>query len=114
MGQKAVNLYQQYEADRIIGEVNNGGDMIESLLRVVDSSVSYKSVRASRGKAIRAEPVSALYEHGRVKHIKPLTKLENQLTTWCPETSDDSPDRLDALVWGLTELMVGKKKGGVW
>jgi len=101
---KAVMLYHHWEADRVIGEVNNGGDMIETLLRHVDPNVSYKSVRASHGKAIRAEPVSALYEQRRVHHVGQFSALEDQLVNWNPRTDDDSPDRLDAVVWGLTEL----------
>lgn len=110
----AVNAYKKYGADRIIGEVNQGGDMVENVIRSVDSNVSYKEVRATRGKQIRAEPVAALYEQGKVFHIKQLSKLEDQLCTWEP-SQDDSPDRLDALVWGLTELMIGgNKRAGAW
>lgn len=98
-------------ADRVIAEVNNGGDMVESTLRVVDPTVAYKSVHASRGKAVRAEPISALYEQGMVHHVGSFAILEDQM---CDFTSDFdrnaagySPDRVDALVWALTELMVG-------
>jgi phage terminase large subunit-like protein len=108
--QIAINLYRKYSADRIIGEVNNGGDMIENVIRSVDPSVSFKAVRASRGKVTRAEPISALYEQSRVHHVGTFTQLEDQL---CAFTSDFSrasagysPDRLDALVWALTELML--------
>lgn len=101
---KAIMLYHHYQADRVIGEVNNGGDMIEALLRHQDPNVSYKSVRASHGKAIRAEPVSALYEQRRVHHVGNFPALEDQLINWNPQTDKDSPDRLDAVVWGLTEL----------
>ncbi len=100
----AITLYHKYEADRIIGEVNNGGDMVESVIRSVDKTVSYKSVRASRGKQIRAEPISSLYEQGKVSHVGTFPELEDQLCEWQP--GDDSPDRLDALVWGCTELML--------
>ena len=101
---KAIILYQQYEADRVIGEANNGGDMIEALLRHVDPNVSYSKVTASRGKAIRAEPISALYEQRRVHHVGTLGKLEDELTQWNPQTELRSPNRLDALVWAITEL----------
>lgn len=101
---KAVMLYHFWEADRVIGEVNNGGDMIEAVIRHQDANVSYKSVRASHGKAIRAEPVAALYEQRRVHHHGQFAALEDQLTTWNPQTDTDSPDRLDADVWGVTEL----------
>ncbi|MGH7126322.1 MAG: DNA-packaging protein, partial [Stellaceae bacterium] len=107
---RAVALYQRFQADRVIGEVNNGGDLVEATLRAVDRSVSYKAVRASRGKAVRAEPIAALYEQGRVKHHGAFPALEDQM---CRFTADidragagDSPDRVDALVWALTELMI--------
>ena len=109
-GRVAVGLYHAFKADRIIGEVNNGGDLIEANLRSVDLNVSYKSVRASRGKAIRAEPVAALYEQHKVSHVGSFPTLEDQQ---CLFTSDYdrtkmkySPDRMDALVWALTELAV--------
>lgn len=100
-------LYRDYEADRVIAEVNNGGDLVEAVLRQVDERIAYKQMRASRGKAVRAEPVAALYEQGRVHHVAALPELEDQLCTWVP--GESSPDRLDALVWGLSELMVTDK-----
>jgi len=105
-GRKAVTGYHKYNADRIVGEVNQGGDMVETVIRTVDKQASYKEVRATRGKQLRAEPIAALYEQGKVFHAKGLEKLEDELTTWDPETSKDSPNRLDALVWALTELML--------
>jgi phage terminase large subunit-like protein len=106
-----VLAYLRQKADRIIGEVNNGGDLIETIIRHVEIegkpvglSASYKSVHATRGKAIRAEPISALYEQNRVHHVGAFPQLEDQLCDWDPSTSMDSPDRLDALVWALTEL----------
>jgi len=102
----AVNAYFKHRADRIIGEVNNGGDMIENTIRQVSADVSYKEVRATRGKAIRAEPIAALYEQGRGLHITMFDQLEEQLCGWTIE-ADWSPDRLDALVWAATELMLG-------
>jgi len=109
--QKVVYAYKRWEADRVIGEVNNGGDMIENTLRQVDRSVSYKSVRATRGKARRAEPVAALYEQGRGFHVGSFPELEDQMCSWIPPepgVKDDqpSPDRMDALVWAATELML--------
>jgi phage terminase large subunit-like protein len=110
---KAIELYKTEgrQADRIIGEVNNGGDMIEATLRAVDESIAYKSVHASRGKVIRAEPIAALYERGVVHHIGAFATLEDQM---CSFTTDldrkgtgSSPDRADALVWAFTELMIG-------
>lgn len=102
--QIAVNKYHQYKADRIIGEVNNGGDLIESVLRNIDSAVSYKSVHATRGKVLRAEPVVSLYEQHRIKHIGSFPDLETQMTTWVQ--GERSPDRVDALVWLFTELII--------
>jgi len=101
---RAVQAYDDFKADRIIGEVNNGGDMVGLTIRTV-RNVPYKAVHASRGKQARAEPVSALYEQGKVFHIQPFDELEDQLVTWTPETGE-SPDRLDALVWALTELFL--------
>jgi len=106
-----VQAYLTQKADRIIGEVNNGGDLVETIIRHVELdgkrvglNASYKAVHASRGKAIRAEPISALYEQNRVHHVGAFPILEDQLCDWDPAVSTDSPDRLDALVWALTEL----------
>lgn len=109
-GLEAVRAYQRWGADRIVGEVNNGGEMVENTIRTatdeqgrrIGEFVPYTAVRASRGKHTRAEPVSALYEYGKVHHVGVFATLENQMTTWIP--GDSSPDRMDALVWGLTEL----------
>ncbi len=103
---KVVALYHQYQADRVVAEVNKGGDMVKDLLMACDPHISYKGVRATRGKALRAEPIVSLYEQGKVKHIGTLPALETQLCTWVPEASAKSPDRLDALVWGLTDLFL--------
>jgi len=104
----AVTGYYKHKADRIVGEVNNGGDMVEHTVRTVEKNASYKAVHASRGKAVRAEPVSALYEQGRVHHVGFFAELEDQLCEWVP--GGTSPDRLDALVWALTELMIEESK----
>jgi phage terminase large subunit-like protein len=109
---EAVRLYHHWKADRIIGETNNGGDMIEAIIRTIDRNVSYKGVHASRGKQIRAEPISALYEQRRVHHVGMFAELEDQLCEWDPATADASPDRLDALVWALTELMTENQHTG--
>lgn len=101
----AVAAYERWKADRIIAESNNGGDMVATTLRTVDPLVPVRLVHAARGKRTRAEPVSALYEQGRVHHVGALPELEDQLCTWVP--GDESPDRLDALVWALTDLMLG-------
>jgi phage terminase large subunit-like protein len=104
---KAIDAYRRHKADRIVAEVNNGGQMVEGTLRSVDYRVSFKSVHASRGKVVRAEPISALYEQRKVHHVGALDKLEDQM---CNFTSDfdrsksGSPDRVDALVWAGTEL----------
>jgi phage terminase large subunit-like protein len=103
---KAVGAYRTQKADRIVAEVNNGGDLVEVNVRLVDSMVAYSAVHAARGKRTRAEPVAALYEQGRVHHVGGFPKLEDQMTTWDPSMSE-SPDRLDALVWALSELMLG-------
>jgi phage terminase large subunit-like protein len=106
---KAVEAYRRYQADRIVAEVNAGGDMVQATLRTIDPNVSFTAVHASRGKVIRAEPVAALYEQRKVHHVGTLAALEDQL---CAFTSDydrsrgGSPDRLDALVWALSDLMV--------
>ena len=106
-GISSVEAYRSWEADRIVAEVNNGGDLVESNIRAIDRSVSYKAVHASRGKAVRAEPVSALYEQGKVHHVGAFPALEDQMTQYDPTASGQpSPDRMDALVWGLTELML--------
>lgn len=123
---KIVKAYHDWKADRIIAEVNLGGALVEMLLRVVDRNIPFRSVKAARGKAIRAEPVAALYEQGRVHHVGEWPELEDQLVCWDPgnlptggvhsgargaargEVGDarTSSDRLDALVWALTDLMV--------
>lgn len=102
-----VRLYHRLNADRLVGEANNGGDMIEALIRHQDANIAYRKVTASRGKVIRAEPVSALYEQHRVHHHGMFAALEDQLTQWNPQTDEDSPDRLDATVWAMTELASG-------
>lgn len=112
-GKKLIELYENFNADRVIGETNNGGELIETVLRNIDPSVSYKAVTASRGKARRAEPIVALYEQGRVHHVGYFGALESQMTTWREDLGMDSPDRMDALVWALTELMIGRKSAFV-
>jgi phage terminase large subunit-like protein len=99
-----IRAYYRWRADRIVAETNQGGAMVEGTLRAVDQQVSYQGVHASRGKYVRAEPVSALYEQGRVHHVGSLPKLEDELCEWMPGMK--SPNRLDALVWGLTALML--------
>ena len=104
---KAIEMYRKHKCDRIIGEANNGGDMIESLLRQVDGSIPYRKVHASRGKKVRAEPVSALSEQLKLHMVgSDFALLEDQLVTWEPDF-DKSPDRMDAMVWAVSDLMDG-------
>ena len=100
---RAVEAYEEFQADRIVAEINNGGDYIGTLLRTVDAGVAYRPVRASRGKAVRAEPVSALYEQQRVHHAGSFPQLEDEMVMWAPGDSV-SPDRMDALVWAFYDL----------
>ena len=106
---KAVMLYRKYEADRVIGEANNGGDLIETVLRTVDKNISYKSVHATRDKMTRAEPVASLYEQGKAHHVGKHIELEYEMTTWEAKAGDKSPNRIDALVWAATELVLDGK-----
>ncbi len=108
MGKTACNAYADLQADRIIGEANNGGDMVEAVIRHQNANVSYSKVTASRGKTTRAEPIAALYEQNRVHHVGSFAVLEDQMCDWNPTIdSQDSPDRMDALVWAITELASG-------
>lgn len=106
---RAVALYREYEADSIVAEVNQGGDMVAAVLRTVDPTVPVKEVRASRGKWLRAEPVAALYAQGRVVHAARFPELENEMCDFGPEglSGGRSPDRVDALVWAVSELLLG-------
>jgi phage terminase large subunit-like protein len=108
-GRRAVSAYHEFGADRIVAERNFGGAMVEHVIRTIDKDVAYKEVTASRGKVARAEPVAALYEQGRVSHVGSMPELEDQMCQIAPEgyVGDGSPDRADALVWALTELMLG-------
>lgn len=100
---KAIAKYHQYEADRIVAEVNQGGDMVQKLILDSDRSVAYRAVRATRGKMIRAEPIAALYERKQVFHAGRFPELEEQMIFY-NGSGNVSPDRLDALVWAITEL----------
>jgi len=110
-GRLSVELYYTWEANLIVAEVNNGGDLVERLIRSIDTSCRYRSVHASRGKMLRAEPISALYEQGKVHHLGVFPELENQMCTYTGDRPKPSPDRLDALVWGLTEI--SKSRGEI-
>jgi len=96
--------HHKHKSDRVIGEVNNGGDLVEITLRQVDREIPYKAVRASRGKIVRAEPIAALYEQGLVHHVGTFADLETEMMTYTGASNQASPNRLDALVWLLTEL----------
>jgi predicted phage terminase large subunit-like protein len=110
---KVLFAYEKHKADRIIAEVNNGGDMVETILRNYEKNISYDSVHATKGKFTRAEPVQALYEQKRVHHVGKLDKLEEQMTSWSPMT-EKSPDRVDAMVWAVTYLMGEVKTNDFW
>ncbi len=109
--ERAVALYRRHEADALVVEVNQGGEMVESIIREVDAGVPVISVRATRGKYLRAEPVAALYAQGRVRHAGAFPELEDEMCAFGPRGLETgrSPDRLDALVWALTHLMLAPK-----
>ena len=102
---RAIAVFDRLQADRVVAEVNQGGEMVEAVLRQVAPHIPFRAVRATKGKAIRAEPVAALYEQGRVHHLGQLAKLEDQLCEFVPGMTRKSPDRMDALVWAITDLM---------
>lgn len=106
---KAINLYDQYECDRIVAEVNNGGDLIEKLLRTKSENLSYQSVRATRGKVIRAEPIAALYEQKKIHHVGVFKQLEEQMCSFTGNSGKLHDDRVDALVWAITALQSSGK-----
>ena len=105
-----IAAYHTHEADLIVAEVNNGGDLVKNTLRMIDRNVPFKPVRASRGKVTRAEPAAQIYEEGRAHHIGSFAKLEDQMAEFTIDfdrkASGYSPDRVDALVWAFTELLV--------
>ena len=105
----AIAAFRSRKADMIVGEVNNGGDLVGANIHGVDPNVPFRAVRASRGKYLRAEPVSALYEQGRVHHVGSFPAMEDQMCGWTPQGDAKSPDRLDALVWAVTELLIDQE-----
>lgn len=109
-GRQVATGYHKHGGNLIVAEANNGGDMVILTIKVVDPAVATKKVWASRGKYTRAEPIAALYEQGKVHHVGAFAPLEDEMCSFVPGESD-SPNRMDALVWSLTELMVDKKKG---
>lgn len=104
----AVTAYNKHKADCIVAETNQGGDMVVETIKAVDSRVRVMKVHAARGKQTRAEPIVALYEQGKVHHVGIFGTLEDQACTWNPTTAKDSPDRVDALVWALSAIMLGE------
>ena len=104
-------MYYDHSADLIVAESNNGGMMVQEVIWGIDDSVPVKLVTASRGKAIRAEPVANLYQQGRIHHVGMFEKLEEQMVEWDATDPDPSwsPDRMDALVWCFSELLIGTK-----
>lgn len=106
----AVSAFKQWKCDRIVGEVNNGGDLVAGNIRAVMPFAPFRAVRASRGKAKRAEPIAALYEQGRVHHCGFFPEMETQMVEWTPQATDTQhDDRMDALVWAVTELLIDQE-----
>jgi len=111
-GTLVIDLYHEHHADRVVAEANNGGDIVKELLRTIDRTVPVHMVHASRGKFVRAEPISSLYEQARVHHVGSFPVLEDQMASFTPDidrATQGSPDRVDALVWGLTEVMLKQR-----
>lgn len=108
---RAVSAYRTFEANLIVGETNNGGEMVALTIRTIDPSVPFKAVTASRGKRVRAEPIAARYEQGTIHHAGSLPDLEDQMCQFTPDGYEGSPDRVDALVWALTELTLRNRWG---
>lgn len=109
----ALKVYRRYSGDRIVAEKNNGGEMVAATIRHADENAPIKLVHASKGKITRAEPISALYEQHRVHHVGTFGTLEDQMCDYDPATAEYSPDRMDALVWALTELSEGAEQLGL-
>ncbi|HEX7777119.1 MAG TPA: ATP-binding protein, partial [Parvibaculum sp.] len=107
---RAAKAFRDHEADRIVAEVNQGGERVAAIMRQVMPQAPLKLVRATRGKGARAEPVAALYERGLVSHVGSLARLEDQMCDFVPGMGK-SPDRVDALVWALTDLMLDGESG---
>jgi phage terminase large subunit-like protein len=103
-GKKVVQKFHEFQADRVVAEVNQGGDLVSEMIKSFDRYIPYSAVHASRGKITRAEPIAALYEQGRIYHVRPFPELEDQMCQYSPETKRKSPDRMDAMVWCAAEL----------
>ena len=109
--QAVVNAYHKHSANYVVVETNQGGEMVKTIINSIDRNIKVKEVHASKGKFARAEPVAALYEQGKVAHAATgLDDLETELLEYVPITATGSPDRLDAMVWALTDLMLGQNK----
>lgn len=106
---RAVREYHERKADRIVAEQNQGGEMVKATIHAVDPTVAVTLVTATKGKVVRAEPIAAKYEQGKIHHVGTFGALEAQMTTWTPDSGLESPDRYDALVWGFTSLMLGRQ-----
>ena len=111
----AIAAYHTHDADAVVAEVNAGGDMVQATLRMIDRNISFKAVHASRGKVVRAQPVAQIYEEGRGHHVGSFAKLEDQMAKFTIDFDrvalGYSPDRVDALVWAFTDLLVEPMKG---
>ncbi len=108
---KVVAAYHRHEADAIVAEINMNGKMVTDTIKTYAPNARVVCVRATRGKAVRAEPVSSLYEQGRISHVGSLPHLEDEMCSWDPGMSSGSPGRLDALVWAFTDLMIDRSFG---
>jgi phage terminase large subunit-like protein len=108
-GRRTIDRFRSWGGDRVVGEKNYGGDMVRAIVQTTDKTVAFKAVDATRGKVVRAEPIAALYEQGKVSHVGSFPDLEDQMCNFTPSgyVGEGSPDRADALVWALTELMLG-------
>lgn len=105
---KAVECYDKWQCDRLVAEKNNGGALVETTIRGIAPTISYRAVDAARGKITRAEPIASFYEQGKVHHVGLFKELEDQMTSYTGDPKEKSPDRMDALVWALYDLMIGK------
>jgi len=111
-GHRVVSTFYKMKANYVVAEANNGGEMVAHVIKTIDANVPVKMVYASRGKYTRAEPVASMAEKGEMHHVGWYPELEDQLCQWTPGTSEKSPDRLDAYVWGMTELFITGVQGG--
>jgi phage terminase large subunit-like protein len=101
---QTIASYSKHKANWIVAEVNQGGEMVEYTIRTIDANIPYKPVHATRGKEIRAEPISSLYQQGRIHHVGTYKELEEEMCEWMPNSGMKSPNRIDALVWAVTAL----------